>query len=74
MASDQEELAARANSLPVGISTTVDVYSDTFRPDAPLYSPRPSKLSDLGTVPPGTGFGMSFAFLMVVEGKHCAED
>ena len=34
----------------------------------------PSELSDLRTVRPGTGFGMSFALLMVVEGKHCAED
>jgi len=27
----------------------------------------------LRTVTPGTGFGMGVAFLMVVEGKHCAE-
>jgi len=28
----------------------------------------------LRTVTPATGFGMGVAFLMVVEGKHCAEE
>ena len=32
------------------------------------------KLSDLSYGPLGTGFGMSVAFPMVVEGKHCAEE
>lgn len=56
-------------------SRQLSIFTPTLF-DTMLHSIRhgPSKLSDLRTVPPSTGFGMSFAFLIVVEGKHCAED
>jgi len=41
-------------SLPVDISTGVDVYSDSARHAAPRSSLRSPKLSDLGIVQPAT--------------------